>query len=270
MKKITAILLLTLCVMMGSLDLQAQKKRTGSRGKAKARTTATALKVVAGATHNYGSILTTKDFTCKKGDSYFTVEYPISGNATIVNALRKDIVARICPKFSGSLDTPDALLRKALAGYARKGQFGMSGETIECDIKITYATDKVVTINESSYFYGGGAHGMPLNTSTTYLVSTGQPLTRSMLPSIQTLRPYIINGLLRYADISRSEWDSFYFTTTKDLELPESDPYITKEGLNIIYSAYEIGPYAIGMPVATIPFSDVKRFAGKELLKYLP
>ena len=55
-----------------------------------------------------------------------------------------------------------------------------------------------------------------------------------------------------------------------NLPLPETEPWLTKEGLQLVYQQYEIGPYAVGMPTVQIPFTKLKSLlnaSGKTYLK---
>ena len=54
-----------------------------------------------------------------------------------------------------------------------------------------------------------------------------------------------------------------------DIELPGNDPSFIKEGVVFDYGAYEIGPYALGLPSVTLPYEKVKQYLtpeAKELL----
>lgn len=242
--------------LAGSAD--AAKKRTGSR-KAKAKTTAAAPAVRKGEIHTYGDVLTTQDFTYKKGKSKLSVEYPVGGNPVLVDAIRRAIADGICYDYaegkkytySGPLDTPDAMMKKVLGSLGR-------GEELDETVKVSYIDSKVITINDAGYWYAGGAHGMPSDFSTSFLISDGTMLTLDMLPSISVMRPYIVSSLEDQWGLSSSDWSDSGLTDPSEIEYPGSNPYVTADGLNFTYGAYEIGPYSLGMPTATIA-ADIAR-----------
>lgn len=113
----------------------------------------------------------------------------------------------------------------------------------------------------------GGAHGDIFNLSATFLLDDGQILTKSMLPQISALRPYIIKGLANYCECPVSEVGDFLNIT--DLEYPGSNPHITKDGLCLTYGEYEIGPLGAGTPTASIPFETARKLCTGPILKFL-
>ena len=51
--------------------------------------------------------------------------------------------------------------------------------------------------------------------------------------------------------------------------MPDSQPYITKEGVKFTYQPYEISYYAAGAPTFTVPLVDIEPFlknTAKEML----
>lgn len=244
----------------------AEKKRERYKGT----TVAFSPVVMKGAVKRYGNNLTTQVFSIKKGESQFSVEYPIAGSSAIVNPLRKQIAEWIvgsdrASRFS-SLDNPEQMLKSEIKQYAAKVDMGMSGETKEVKIDITYSNSKIVTINYTGYLYAGGAHGMDWDISATFLRADGSRFTQSMLPRFSVLRPYILKGLAKEMDCSVNELCDIIYI--KDLEYPSSDPYITADGLCFTYGAYEIGPYSIGLPKATIPLQSVRSLMPSSALKF--
>lgn len=52
--------------------------------------------------------------------------------------------------------------------------------------------------------------------------------------------------------------------------LPSTPPYFTRKGVTFVYQAYEIAPYAAGIPTFTVDFDDIDKYLsdeGKLLLK---
>lgn len=227
--------------------------------------------VVKGAVKRYGKILTTQVYSIKKGESKISVEYPINGNKVIVTAVRKliaELVAGNNINYYSSLNNPDELLRNTIKKYQSKGDMGMDGETVEKKIAVSYSNGKVITIRYTGYVYMGGAHGTPWDQSYTFLINDGTKLTKSMMPSFKTLRPYILSGLAKYFGVPVNELFNDGCIYVSDLDFPGSNPYIDKNGLNFIYSAYEIAPFSAGMPKATIPIATARKICKGTALRF--
>lgn len=269
-KLLLPILILALCAAVAEPCYAQTRKKSGA---SKPRTTATRTKsraaapsVVKGAEKTFGDELVTQQFTYKKGKSSISVEYPVSGNHELVSAIRGWIRDMLVKDYTGALDTPDAMLKKALTGME-------PGETRNDEVKVIYYADgRAVTILENGEWYGGGAHGMYYEIGATFNPSDGSQLTVSMLPPIGKMRPLIQKGLAEYFDVSVSELsDVLMMGDENDLDYPESNVYVTPEGLNVQYSAYEIAPFSAGLPKAVIPLD--KELAGMlspAVLSYFP
>lgn len=260
--KITCLLLLFACCIPAGAQTRA--KGYG----AKKKVAAPALVVTKGETKEYGDYLTTQLFTIKKGKSYIKVEYPTSGNPKLVNALRKWEKEMINNAYTGTLETPDALLKSAARNIER-------GESLQEEVKVIFSSPEMVTLYDDGYIYfSGAAHGSPIGLGRTFFVKDGSMLTTSQLPSIDKIRPYIIKGLAKYMDVSESELPDVLFTKPAELEYPtneiddtQSNIYYTSDGLTIKYAPYEIGPYAIGMPEALIPAATVQQLLNPQTPK---
>ncbi len=269
-KLLLPILILALCAAVAEPGYAQTRKKSGA---SKPRTTATRTKsraaapsVVKGAEKTFGDELVTQQFTYKKGKSSISVEYPVSGNHELVSAIRGWIRDMLVKDYTGALDTPDAMLKKALTGME-------PGETRNDEVKVIYYADgRAVTILENGEWYGGGAHGMYYEIGATFNPSDGSQLTVSMLPPIGKMRPFIKKGLAEYFDVSVSELsDVLMMGDENDLDYPESNVYVTPEGMNVQYSAYEIAPFSAGLPKAVIPLD--KELAGMlspAVLSYFP
>lgn len=258
MKKIISILMAAILIAgYAGADAKTTKKSTGK----KKTSTSSSLPVTKGATQQYGNYLTTQLFTIKKGqDNEIKVEYPIKGNAQLVNAIRKKIKNIVNEKFTGSLETPDALLRSAMKYVGRE-------ETIEQDIKVSYANGNVVTYDFSGYEYAGGAHGQYWSFGTTFLVDNGTVFTTDMMPPFYTMRPYILDGMSKKMDMSISElYNGFY---SPDSLEDYGSVSITDEGICIVYQPYEIGPWSSGLFTSVIPISEVYDLFSSGAKKFL-
>lgn len=248
MKKVIYLLAL---VLVFSVSAEAQTRKKTS--KSKKSSTASVLPVTKGAVKEYGADLTTQMFTIKKGkENEIVVEYPIAGNPQLVNAMRQYIKSSLNDKFTGSLDSPEALLRNVMK-TKKDVSFGQEGESLTQEIIVSYDNPKIITLEDKGYLYEGGAHGMPWFTGATFLKSDGTVLTKSMFPSISRMRPYILEGLGEYFEVSPSELsDDYIFGNAYDLDYPDTEIIVNNDGILFIYQAYEIAPFASGIPVAVV------------------
>jgi hypothetical protein len=55
----------------------------------------------------------------------------------------------------------------------------------------------------------------------------------------------------------------------EEIELPANDPALEAEGVRFDYGAYEIGPYALGMPGVVIPYEKMKPYLTEEVKELL-
>lgn len=257
MKKIIY-LLLALLVVTGAASAQTRKK---SKTKKKA-TSSAVLPVAKGEIKEYGDYLTTQMFTVKKGkDNEVKVEYPLSGNPILVNAIREYIKNSVNDQFTGSLDTPDALLRSALKGK-HDVSFGQEGESLSQELVVEYFNPNIITFKDTGYVYMGGAHGMPWVTGKTFMTSDGTPFTLDMLPSFSKMRSSIMKGLAKNFGVSVSGLKDILFDPDELNEYPGT-VYITGDGIIFIYQPYEIAPFSEGAPTAIVPLTS-------EIINMLP
>lgn len=251
MKKIVLLLILAMAFTTAT---EAQTRKKSGSGKKKS-SSAAVLPVTKGETKQYGDYLTTQLFTVKKGkDNKVEIEYPISGDPVLVNAIRKKIKDSVNDKFTGSLDTPDALMRSALKGK-KDVKFGQEGESLSQEIKVVYSSPEVITFTDNGYWYGGGAHGMPWSTGKTFLVADGSILTSDMLPSFSKMKPYIRKGFAKSYGVRESEVGDYLFDSNGPDDY-SGTVFVTDQGLVIIYQPYEISPYSSGAPTAVIPLAE--------------
>lgn len=229
----------------------------------------------------YSDMLSTRIFSIRKGESSLSVEYPVAGAPEVVSALREQICKWITGKSSPSysqLSSPEQLLKNQIREYKSKGDYMMEGEIRTDTITISYFNNKVVTVNNKEYEYGGGAHGTGSNMSMTFLLSNGNQLTYRMLPGIDILRPYIYRGLIEYYQRPEnggySPSDEFPISplTEQELEFPNyesnSQPFINELGLSFTYGMYEVTAGAYGCPTASIPLETVRPLCSGAVLEF--
>lgn len=115
--------------------------------------------------------------------------------------------------------------------------------------------------------YLGGAHGMPSLFGVTFSKADGhrllQILKNTESPEFHRL---VVDGLKSYfeeigADEDLDEW---LLVPSADITVPGMQPYLTKEGVCFVFAAYEIAPFAAGMPEFVVPYDKIRPFLTKE------
>lgn len=238
MKKVLA-----LALSLAILAFGVEAKTTKRTSRTTSRTSSAA--VTKGATHKYGDYLTTQEFKLKKGKNEYSVEYPVSGNPQLVNAMRDYIKECLFPKFKGSLATPDALLKGAVANVERDSQE-------EVELKVIYSSDYAVTLSGySDVYWKGAAHGTYAVLGATFLVTDGTVFDIDMLPSFNAWEEKIKQGLADFFEVRIRDLSDYLFDIN-DLSYPGT-AYLTDKGILLQYQPYEIAAWAMGAPASVIP-----------------
>ena len=60
-------------------------------------------------------------------------------------------------------------------------------------------------------------------------------------------------------------WDS----SSSEVPLPKTPPYLMENGVVVIYQQYEIAAYALGLPCVSLPLTAVKDCLTEEGKRYL-
>lgn len=109
----------------------------------------------------------------------------------------------------------------------------------------------------NAYVFTGGAHGMPFSeylifdTSTNKQIQLADILQVNQKPRFKTLAYDAYKKWVKtVADDVSSYEASWPFTLNDNVTL-------TDKGIDIRYQHYSIGPYAYGMPVLSIPYSQL-------------
>lgn len=225
MKKIVAILMLIAMLLAGSTTLEAKKTTKKSTKKS---TTSATLPINKGEMKQYGDYLSTQKFTIKKGkDNELTLEYPIDGKPELVDSIRSYIKNSLNPKFAGSLDTPEALMRSVMK-TKKDLKYGGDGESLKAVIKVIYHSSNIVTYDNNGYEYFGGAHGTGWEIGTTFLVEDGSIFNEGMFTSIDATIPYIMDGF--------EDLDALYDPNEPVTYL--GNVSITDEGIIVLYQFF--------------------------------
>jgi acyl-CoA synthetase (AMP-forming)/AMP-acid ligase II len=114
-----------------------------------------------------------------------------------------------------------------------------------CDYEVKYNENGLFSIAVDMYSYTGGAHGLTQRFSVTADLAASRVLTLPDLFKEGAGYQKLLNARIREAINRRPDWgDSVTFSGVTG----NDGFYLTPEGLVIYYQAYEIAPYALGLP----------------------
>lgn len=200
-----------------------------------------------------------KEYKLKNGTVYLsiTTKCPvINGEGEVyekINKTMEDYVASIIA---------EAKTQKAEAKEFKKLYKDVQGYTsFSLDAEVTYQKDGIVSVLFSGYDYPiGAAHGSPYRQTFTFDTETGEVLSMEELLGKTTSQVRTtLNKKVK--KLIQKEPDGFYedaVSTAKQLiKKAPGNFYVTEKGLVYYFNAYDIAPYAAGMPevVVSLPKS---------------
>lgn len=232
------------------------------------------------------NIITVETVKYEKSDSTaeisILVQWPMEGNKALVDSLRH----HIADLLEGEIDGPKAIetygeslfeslsedwhsVYDEMEPEARMGAFSKTH-----DITVLAETDRYITYYYQTYMYGGGAHGYTTEVGFTFRKSDGRQiplLTDTESPQLASLIKEGVRGFFSgnaekpYND---EELLEFLFaeevSALNHIPLPANPPYLTKTGLVMLYTQYEIAPYSSGIITFEIPFDKIRPFLTPE------
>lgn len=199
----------------------------------------------------------------------YTLDY-IEVEDSRYNFINDSIKVALIGKSASMDDAADDFLYEADENGA--SGFGQPW-THQMNANVGFNEKGFFTISYGFYEYVGGAHGMTGFSSDNYDLETKKKLAfydmfnESDSTKLKTLGEKHFrkdNKLKPEGNINEQGYfweEDFYLSETFTL---------TSKGLVFTYAPYEIGPYSIGMPVFTIPYTELKPFfSAKSPLKRL-
>lgn len=214
------------------------------------------------------------------------VDYPVSGDGILANAIREYISETLGGTYTGDLANADSLL--AYYGKTQADTIAQwldnrpnEGPELLCffDIKKAYENDRYVTLTTYSESYTGGAHGMQATSGITFRKSDGRRFGYDMLRNTdgEAFHKLIKEGLRQYfkeygQPVETDSQLKEMLLTDDDIDylsLPTTQPYVTADSIVFIYQPYEIAPYACGEPTFTIPLDKMKDYLTETAVKML-
>ena len=135
--------------------------------------------------------------------------------------------------------------------------------------EITRLDTIVLSVKINSYDYEGGAHGYGAEWGTTIDLKSGAELALSQLAADA---PGFVNKVLEVVLESlseRQEQDELFdaYESYVEQHIEDTSWYLDAAGIVLVYTPYEIGPYASGSISVRVSYEDVAEYMKAE---YLP
>lgn len=224
----------------------------------------------------------------KTAEIHLKADYPKTGNAILTAAVREYISEELGGNYNGNLANGDSVL--AFYGKEQTERLNKEAEayngsenapTLYCseEIKTAAETDNYISYTAYSEMYLGGAHGMSAMTGTTFRKSDGRRFGAEMLRNTDTedFRKLIKEGLMEYfsaADPTINTDGQLKTMLLTDhgvdfLPMPQSQPYLTEDGVVFTYQPYEIAPYAAGRPTFTVGYDKIKPYLTQTVINLI-
>lgn len=188
----------------------------------------------------------------------YLVRYPqVSGLASPAAAAAINTLLR---------DQAETSVRDFTSGIGKDPPIGPNLQsTLQGDYSVAYSSPDVLSLRlDSSYYASGAAHGGTVVSTFTFDLVSGRRLGladlfrpgSAYLDTLATEARTQLRATLSawIADPAAAEW----LTTGSE---PTADDYaawaITPGGLEVTFGLYQVAPYAVGMPVVTIPIAHI-------------
>lgn len=207
-------------------------------------------------------------------------EFPNDGNEYLLRNIREWMSECLGGKYLGDLADIDEVFNFYAKSFlsSQEAVSDLGYEAPECssdhEFKLIWQNDNLVTYIYKTYWYGGGAHGSSAYEGQTFRKSDGKKFGKDMILHDADLQRELNKGLKKYFEVSSDteleenlQISDIY--SASYLPMPQTAPWIDKDGLHFIYGQYEIACYAAGMPEIVIPISNAKKFLTATILKEL-
>lgn len=161
-------------------------------------------------------------------------------------------------------------IRSMIAEYVtyvckQEADAGMGADAqYEFQIRKVYENANVVTFLFTSYDYAfGAAHGDGYTRGATFRKSDGKRFGWNMFRLSANLQPQLKKGLMAYFEVKTDKEleenlmvDNLY--SADYLPKPQTDPWVTEEGVVMLYQSYEAACYAAGHPTLVIARDELE------------
>ena len=194
-----------------------------------------------------------KDKNKKKGISYeVDIDYPVFEKEPLLNAQVSDIVQKNLEAFNSEFFSAEA------PAYPQAFEFDIDSSSV-------YEDTNHISFLLTVYQFTGGAHG-----STTLIPITYSKQTKKLLSLEEVVQPARKDWLATLSTEARKQLNAQVkkqkFSSDEDWINKGTEPAkenfaifkLEKNSVRIIFSQYQVGPYASGMPEIVVPRSLFK------------
>lgn len=193
------------------------------------------------------------------------LDIPVSGNPVLVDSVKEWMHSLLGKTYEDEPTFDDDMLRHYAAEYFQycdeEGLFNGLGAYLEKAATVVADSANFLSYEVDGYDYTGGAHGMPFSYGVTFNKEDGSQLGWDIFADTTKLAPIVKDALYSYFGHVEMNLEECLFDGVADnFPLPYIAPWLVPEGVKFIYSAYEIAPYAAGMPVCVVPFKKVEKY----------
>lgn len=128
-----------------------------------------------------------------------------------------------------------------------------------------YVGGEIVSVRTDTCGYAGGAHGYSYTTGYTFDLSTGQFIDPVQLADDPAaFQEAAAEALTAAADGLSPERRALYWDNYREIiqEWNNGAVYFSQEGMTVIFSAYELGPYVLGPVELTLDWEALSELMG--------
>lgn len=169
-------------------------------------------------------------------------------------------------------------MREILAEAVRYGKEMLEGQKnlvedenvhfIVCDeLNSTVCrSGQIVSVISQCYFYGGGAHPNSYTATYTFDLSAGQFIDPAQIADDpESFRTAAAELLIEHAESLGEEYTEGFWADYRDIisRWNETAVIFDEDGMTVIFSAYELGPYAMGPVELTLTYAELADLIGE-------
>ena len=216
-------------------------------------------------------------------------DFPVAGPEALVNVLKEILVERYQLPIDDAKDGQTYVNKVVTSNLDRVKKVVKDdmademtiemGYYIESNITKVYENDKIITIGAGGYDFLGGVHGQGYTSGLTVRKSDGKIISKDLLKpdAWNQLQDKVAASLCKYLEVENNEelYEILFkenvkydeATKTLTLPLPQDLPVIVNDTVVFTYGAYEIAPYAVGMPEVLLPIKDIEAQLNPEVVE---
>ncbi|ROR22089.1 uncharacterized protein DUF3298 [Mobilisporobacter senegalensis] len=131
---------------------------------------------------------------------------------------------------------------------------------IYMDYQVTFNQDCALSLYFDQYEYTGGPHGRTNRFSYSWDIQEGKPIYfRDLFYESPSYKEYILNRLREQIESqlkkNQNLYYEYYYIIISE-KFSENNFYLTTEGIAIYFQEYDIAPFASGILIFKIPYTD--------------